>query len=152
MTSDNYARAYKEVIEIIKQFPQEEYNKIPKEKIQFYKDNMDMNYEFTINPEMDLSKQNISKEANAIIVTLFQDYFATEEQKRKINEILELNEIKLEKGREAKYSPDNLFNDKQEKTTDISEDMHKDIAENALAEHKENFFVRFKNFILNLFN
>ena len=42
---------------------------------------MDQNYIFTINPEIDLSEQNISPEANAIIINLFTDYFATEEQK-----------------------------------------------------------------------
>ena len=42
------------------------------------------NYEFTINPEISLTEQNISKEASAIIVTIFRDYFATEEQKGKL--------------------------------------------------------------------
>ena len=42
---------------------------------------MDKNYEFTINPEIDLSKQNISKEANAIIVKLFQDYLRQKNKK-----------------------------------------------------------------------
>lgn len=83
MMSNNYAKAYKELLEIIKHFPLEEYNKIPKEKIIFYEENMDKNYNFTINPNIDLSEQNISKEAKALIVTLYEDYFATEEQKKK---------------------------------------------------------------------
>ena len=91
MVNNIYARAYTEVLEILKHFPDEEYKKIPIEKINFYKSHMDKNYKFTINPEMDLANQNISKEANAIIVTLFRDYFATEEQKVKIKEILERN-------------------------------------------------------------
>ena len=41
---------------------------------------MDKNYNFTINPNIDLSEQNISKEAKALIVSLYEDYFATEEQ------------------------------------------------------------------------
>ena len=102
MKNNKYARAYKEVFEIIRCFPEKEYNKIPKEKIEFYEKNMDMEYNFTINPTIDLSEQNISKEANAIIVTLFQDYFATEEQKEKIKEILELNEKKIEQIDETK--------------------------------------------------
>lgn len=84
MINTIYAKAYTEVLEIIKHFPEEEYNKIPKEKIEFYKDNKDKDYVFVINPEIDLSEQNISPEANAIIVNLFRDYFATEEQKVKI--------------------------------------------------------------------
>ena len=49
MMSNNYAKAYKELLEIIKHFPLEEYNKIPKEKIKFYEENMDKNYHCTIN-------------------------------------------------------------------------------------------------------
>ena len=44
MINTIYAKAYTEVLEIIRHFPQEEYNKIPKEKIEFYKNNMDKNH------------------------------------------------------------------------------------------------------------
>lgn len=148
MTNNKYAKAYKEVLEIIKYFPEEEYNKIPKEKIAFYEANMDPNYQFVINPKIDLSEQNISKEANAIIVTLFQDYFATEEQKAKIKEILELNEKKSEQEKREKYNPDDLL---KEKVNVIKE---KEIAtENHLPVEvkKDNFFKRFIDYIKNLF-
>ena len=98
MRIDNkaYAKAYKEVLEIIKYFPEEEYNKIPQEKIEFFKQNMDKHYYFQINPNIDLSEQNISKEANAIIVNLYFDYFATDIQREKINKLLAQNKKKLE--------------------------------------------------------
>ena len=146
MSNSTYAKAYKEVLEIIKYFPEEEYNKIPKEKIAFYQNNMDQKYEFTINPTIDLSKQNISKEANAIIITLFQDYFAKEEEKEKVQEILELNEKKLEQEKREKYNPNNLFKNKSE----IENIKQSTVQETALVEYKENFFTKFKNFILKL--
>mgnify|MGYP007072994665 FL=1 len=34
---NTYSKAYTEVFEIIKYLPKEEYNKIPKDKIEFYK-------------------------------------------------------------------------------------------------------------------
>lgn len=146
MNNSKYAKAYKEVLEIVKYFPKEEYNKIPNEKIKFFKDNMDKEYEFTINPQIDLSEQNISKEANSIIVTLFQDYYATEEQKIKIQEILKLNQQKAEIEKTEKYNPDNLFkNNENNKSEEQSE-----IKETALIEYKENFFSRFKKFIIKL--
>lgn len=147
--SNKYAKAYKEVLEIIKFFPEEEYNKIPNEKIEFYKANMDNTYEFTIYPEIDLSEQNISKEANALIVSLFQDYFATEKQKEKINEILELNEKKLEQEKFEKYNPDNLFKN-HNKVKNQENTIPETVQETALIEYKDNFFIRFKNFILKL--
>ena len=48
MVNSKYAKAYTEVLEIISYFPQEAYNKIPSEKINFYKQNMDKNYIFRI--------------------------------------------------------------------------------------------------------
>jgi len=94
MKKSNYSKAYKEVLEIIKYFPKDDYNKIPKKVIKFFESNMDKDYQFSINPRIDLTKQNISKEANAIIVALMQDYFVTREQKQIIQDILKLNEKK----------------------------------------------------------
>ena len=140
MTNNIYAKAYKEVLEIIKYFPEDEFNKIPKEKIDFYTENMDENYDFTIDPLKDLSEQNISKEANAIIITLFQDYFATEDEKEKIDEILELNGKKSELEKRKKYNPNNIFNN--------NENIEQETINETSLVVKENFFTRFKNFIL----
>ena len=82
---NTYAKAYTEVLEILKYFSEEEYSKIPQEKVDFYKNNMDRNYNYIINPNIDLSQQYISKEANAILIALFRDYFATESQKKTLN-------------------------------------------------------------------
>ena len=39
-----YAKAYTEVLEILSYFSEEEYSKIPKEKLDFYRRNMDKEY------------------------------------------------------------------------------------------------------------
>ena len=151
--NSNYAKAYKEIFEIIKHFPYEEYNKIPKEKIKFYEENMDKNYNFTINPNIDLSEQNISKETKALIVTLYEDYFANEKQKEKIKEILELNQKKAEQEKREKYNPGDLFkNQKEDVNNNEEEKSVESIKEVSLVEYKENFFSKFKNFILKLLN
>ena len=150
MINSKYAKAYTEVLEIIKYFPQEEYDKIPEEKIEFYKNNMDKNYVFTINPEIELSEQNISSEANAVIVNLFIDYFASEEQKIKINEILDLNQKREEQERREKYNPDDIFK-KVNNTTEITNiEISENNTNTALIEYKESFFTRFKNFIFKI--
>ena len=144
MNNNTYAKAYTEVLEIISFFPKEEYNKIPKEKIDFYKKNMDKDYKFTINPEIDLAEQNVSKEASAIIVTLYRDYFATEEQREKIEDLIKLNEKKTEMEKREKYNPDDLFKNRAKQIEQAN------TMETALVEYKENFFIKFKNFILKL--
>lgn len=146
MISNNYAKAYKELLEIIKHFPLEEYNRIPKEKIKFYEENMDKNYNFTINPNIDLSKQNILKETKTLIVKLYEDYFATEEQKEKIKEILVLNQKKAEQEKIKKYNSQDLFTSNK-----VNEKVQKkDKQETSLIQYKDNLFIRFKNFILKI--
>ena len=144
MINTLYKKAYKEVLEIIKYFPEEEYNKIPKEKIEYYKKYMDNNYVFTIDPEIDLAEQNISKEASAIIVTLYRDYFATKEQRKKLEEIIKLNEIKLEEEEKNKYNPDDLFKPNNCKS------INQNNKEAALVEYKESFFTKLKNFVFKI--
>lgn len=145
-----YKRAYTEVIEIIKYFPNEEYAKIPLEKINYYKENMDKDYNFQIDPNIELEKQNISREANAILVTLFNDYFATDRQKEILNNLLKQNQQILEELKQEKYNPSNLFmqsKTQQQNTVTIQENN----SENSLIEIKENFFTKFINFIKNIF-
>ena len=150
MINTIYAKAYTEVLEIIKHFPEEEYNKIPKEKIEFYKSNRDKDYNFSINPEIDLSEQNVSPEANAIIVNLFRDYFASEKQKVKIKEILNLNQKKEEQEKKEKYNPDDIFKkiNKDTETTNI--EISDKSTNTALIEYKKSFFTRFINFIFKI--
>lgn len=105
-----YAKAYTEVLEIINHFSEDEYKKIPKEKIDFYEKHKDRKYDFKINPNIDLAEQNISRKANAILVSLFRDYFATARQKEILKNLLQQNQEKLEKEKYLKYNPDNIFN------------------------------------------
>lgn len=110
--TNTYSKAYTEVLTILSYFSKEEYNKIPKEKINFYKANMDTEYIYTINPKIDLSKQKISKEANAILISLFRDYFATEKQKETLKKLLIQNQQKLDKVKKRRYDPNNIFKEK----------------------------------------
>ena len=116
----NYPKAYTEVLEIIKYLPKEERDKIPAEKIKFYEQNCDKEYEFTFDIEKPIDEQKTLRETNAIIVVLFRDYFATTEQKEKLEKILQQNEEKHQQELREKYNPDNIFKkpetNKQEET------------------------------------
>lgn len=107
--SNAYSKAYVEVLEIISHFSEEDFKKIPKSKIDFYNENKDNEYEFKINPNIDLNEQNISREANAILVALYRDYFATENQKQILEKLLKQNEQKEEEKKREKYNPDDIF-------------------------------------------
>ena len=151
MINNTYAKAYTEVLEIIKYFPKEEYSKIPIEKIEFYKNNMDKNYNFTINPEIDFDKQNISAETKAIIVNLYRDFFANEQQKQKIEQILLLNQEREEQEKREKYNPNDIFK-KRGKHESSNAQTTESNSNTALIEYKESFFEKLKNFIFRIFH
>lgn len=145
--NDLFKKACTEVLEIISYFPEEEYSKIPNEEIEFLKANMDTNYKYRINPSIDLSEQEISKEANAILVTLFRDYFANDKQKETLKKLLNQNQQILEKQRAEKYVATDIFKNKNITNPTITEKKQ----ETSMVEYKENFFDRFVNFIKKLF-
>ena len=129
-----YAMAYTELLELLKYLPKEEYDRIPKEKIEFYEKNKDNNYKFVFNPAKPLQEQNISRKTNSIIVMLFRDYFASEVQKEKLKTILKQNDEKIQKEASEKYNPDNLFKKRTiVETNPIEENM-------ALIEYKDSIF------------
>ena len=142
----NYAKAYTEVLEILSYFSNEEYSKIPEEKIKYFKENMDKDYIYTINPEIDLSVQHISSEANAILISLFRDYFASENQKGMLSKLLNKNQEKVDKAKREKYNTDDIFNKEKAETVDNNiENM-----ELQIIEYKESFYSKFTKFIKRL--
>ena len=150
MTNDKYAKAYTEVLEILKYLPKNEYDKIPKEKIKLFETNKDNSYKFSINFHMPLDEQNISTEANSIITILFRDYFATEKQKEKLNVILKQNEDKYQEKIRNRYNPNDIFKNKSFNT--IKSDTNESIKNINLPIEvkKENFFKKFILYIKNL--
>ena len=84
MDESQYANAYKEVLEILKYVQIDDYNKIPKPKIELFETYCNKDYVFEYNPKKNLNEQNVSKTTKAIIGILFRDYWATETQKDKI--------------------------------------------------------------------
>lgn len=142
--NENYKKAYTEVLEIIKYLPEEEYEKISKERIKFFEENCDKNYNFNFDISKSLEEQEFLRETNAIIVTLFRDFFATEKQKEKLQKILIDNEEKYQEELRKKYNPDDLFK-KQENKVIVDEKI-----ETALVEVKEeNILQKVFNKIIN---
>ena len=136
-----YARAYTEVLEILKHIPEEEYNLIPKTEIQFYENNCDKSYKYEYDESIDIKDQTISREANAVIVALYLNYFANERQKSIINEILKQNTIKAENEKREKYNPDDIFKDTKQENLPIE-----------INEEKDSFFKRILNKLKSIFS
>ena len=109
MVDIKYANAYSEVIEILKYISKEEYNKIPKEKIELFEFNANPDYHFDYNPYKTLQEQNVSKIARGIIAILCRDYWVTEKQREKIVRWQHQERNRIENEKKEKYKSEDLF-------------------------------------------
>ena len=103
--NDTYECSYVEVLEILKYIPKEEYDKIPKELIEFFEKNMDKSYKYTYNP----ASHKTLRKTDAIIVSLYKDYIANDDEKKQIEKRLMNNYEKAESEKRKQYNPDDLF-------------------------------------------
>ncbi len=106
---EEYSNACKEVLEILKVVDDEDISKIPSEEIIKLKENANMDYKFSYNPEKDIKEQEVSKLAKAIIANYFMEYIASPIQKQKIIDKQRQNIRILEEEKRKKYNPDDVF-------------------------------------------
>lgn len=146
MESTEYANAYSEVLEILKNISKEDYNKIPIEKINLFKTKANKEYKFQYNPTLTLDEQKVSKRAKAIIAILFRDYWATPEQRERILSKQNYDRTRIENDKRNKYNPNEIFkNSVKEKSAMATEN-------NLPIEVKNNKFLKkIIDYIRNLF-
>ena len=109
MVDIEHAKAYSEILEILKYLTPEDYEKIPKEKIEVFQTYANKDYNFNYDPDKTLQEQNVSKTARTIIGILFRDYWSTEEQRDKIVKFQQQERIRIEKEKQEKYKSDDIF-------------------------------------------
>ena len=147
MENLEYANAYSEVNEILKSISKEDYEKIPKSKIELFKKCSNPNYKFihsfiefinNYNPNLTLEEQNVSKRARAIIAILFRDYWATDIQRNKIVKMQKNEFSRLEMEKEKKYDVNNIFNNAKKNKENTTSDNE------GIIIYKKSFFQRLK--------
>lgn len=144
--SDDIKKALVEVDLIIEQvIPKELTLKIPKKFKDFIKNNKDPNYLFKYNFEKELEEQVLMNDTKILLGMLYLNYWATDDEKKEINHILDENEKKYIEQISEKYSTNNIFK-KQEKK--YGEEM----AEiNLPVKHKEGMIKKIIKFIKSIF-
>ena len=148
MIAENYACAYKEVIEVLKYTKREDANKIPKSRILLWRINMNKDYDFKIDTTKTLEEQNLSKEAKAIIANIFKKYWATDYQKERIEAKEKYDIEQMEKEKYQKYNPNDIFKNRKQ-TIQQEEVASKTVS---MVEYREPLFKRILNKIKNIFN
>ena len=109
---ENYHKAYKEVIEILKYVPQESVNKITKTMLETFEKKMDKDYVFNVDINKSFEEQNLLEETKDIFAVIFRDYWATPYQRERIKEKEKYDRQKIEEEKANRYNPDDIFNKK----------------------------------------
>lgn len=109
MLDASYANAYKEVLVVLNNLIKEDYEKIPKEYIEFLEANANYDYDFKYDYSKPLNKQELLNETKYILFGLFEKYGATQNQKNKIKIFKDNYNRKLEQEKREKYNPDDIF-------------------------------------------
>lgn len=146
--NNEYAKAYVELYEIIKTLPSQEKNRIPKDFIDFLKENMDSNYTFIYDNEKSLQEQNIKVETRALLVKVYEKFLSKPEEKDFWDKYDKECMIISENNKKQLYNSDDLFKNKN-KIESIKQD---NTNEATLIEHKESLFKKIKNYILKIFH
>lgn len=149
-TTENYDKAYAEVIEILNYIPSEAYRKIPKTYIKYMEENSDENSSFVYNIALPFEKQNISEAAKDILGMIFRLFIISQEKKDEFNSKDKEDKNNEEREKRIKYNPDNLF-----KNRNIQECANKksnnDQINSLIKIKKENFFTKFINIVKKIF-
>ena len=137
---ENYHKAYKEVIEILKYIPQESVNKIPKTMLETFEKKMDKDYVFNVDINKSFEEQNLLEETKDIFAVIFRDYWATPYQRERIKAKEKYDRQKIEEEKANKYNPDDIFKNKEKDNVGVNNNLPVEIK-------KENFFKKLISFI-----
>ena len=145
---NNYPKAYKEVIEVLKYVPRESVDKIPKTMIDTFNRKMDNNYIFSIDINKSFEEQELLEESKAILANIFRDYWATPYQKERIQAKEGYDWQKIEEEKKNNYNYD-IF-----KKNNKTDDKENESVENNLPIEvkKEKFYNKIINFFKKIFN
>ena len=147
---DNYSKAYKEIVEILKYVPEESVNKIPKEMRDMFETKQLKTYDFKIDTEKAFEEQELLEETKAILANIFRDYWATDYQRQRIIEKEKYDREELERKKREKYNPEDVFKNKQQ-NINVQENLNDNYNKNLPIEiKKQNIFQTLIGFIKGL--
>lgn len=139
---------YKEIMVILSNLSNEDLIKIPNEKLEYFYKNMDNDYEYKLDDSKSFQEQNMHPITELILANLYLDYLATPTEKEKFNKVQLDYFNKLEKEKNLKYNPNDLFKNNVKKET-INNDNNDDNLQ--LIEYKESILKKLLNKIKNIF-
>lgn len=148
--SIEYANAYTEVLEILSKMSKNDYNKIPRDMIQVFEIYSNKEYSFEYDFKKDFDQQGISKRAKLILAILFRDYWANDNQRKKIIAKQNYDRQKLEEEKRKIYNTDIFKNKENNIETDGIDNISEQV--NMIQyEHKESIIKKIINKLKSIF-
>lgn len=144
---DNYQKAYKEILEILKYVPEESVKKIPQEMRDMFEKEQLKTYDFQIDTSKTFEEQELLEETKAILANIFRDYWATPYQKEKIEIKEKYDRQQSEEQKRKRYNPNDLFKNKNNRNPDFEK-----LSNLPIEVKKESFFKKIINFFKKKFH
>lgn len=135
-------KRFTEVYEILKLLPTKEYEKIPKNVVDYIRENKNNDYVWKFNDSKKLYEQNLSKDTIAILSYINMEYLVNQKQKEFLKELYKFNDTK--NNNEKSF---NISSDIQFKKRNYDNDNNKIIEYD-----KPNIIKRFLNKLKSIFN
>ena len=88
------AKAYTELLEILKNTSKDAVDKIPKEVMDVFEKYRDKTYDFHFDTQKPLEKQDLLKETYVLMAVLYREYWATPEERMIYDKMLKTNSKK----------------------------------------------------------
>lgn len=107
-------KSARELTQIIKLLPIEEFNKIPSDLTNYLEKIEDKNYSTKIKAIEDISENNIMEETKNNLAYIFLNYLADKETKKEYEMLLQENEFRHQKELQEKYNIEKIFKQRQE--------------------------------------
>ena len=147
MIDEVYRNSFKEVYEILENTENELLEKIPTKFMNFIKENMNGNYKTNIQRDVDIDKQLLLKETEAVLSLIYRSYWATDEEKQEFAIKDQQEFIKKEEKKKEQYQGKDIYQVFEER-----KNINKiAIDNNLMVIKKENFIKKFFKKILNIF-
>lgn len=146
MIDEVYRNSFKEVYEILENTENELLAKIPTKFMNFIKENMNENYKTNIQQDVDIDKQLLLKETEAVLSLIYRSYWATGEEKQEFATKDQQEFIKKGEKKKEQYQGKDIYQVFEER-----KNINKITIDNNLTViKKENFIKKFFNKILNI--
>ena len=131
-----YSNALYQVSEILNYIDYDLKARIPKRFISYIELNKSEDYNWKIDTTLPLEKQELLQTTKEILAVLYRNYMCNNDERAKLDQILNQNEIQYQNELREKYNPDNLFKDRQKNIqTEQIENQN-----TAIVNYKESFF------------